>query len=343
MDTAPRWWLIMSLRKSLSNSSPRAASSAFSCSGVSMPGMSMCIVSPFMSIIGALPSAGITGTGFWRSRSQRSIVAISSCCALMMRAARRCTSGLAPCVGAMRAMVMACVWWPIMLYMNSTSASTYGLRRLSARAFAMYAASLLAAPDAGCGAVRLAAGTAGPLHPASAAARKAAASVRWLLDMRFILMGEVLLGDHHVHAHVPVHELGDVRVGRHGRRLIGLCLRDVLRLLEELHHLADRGLRRHHEGGIRPHGDPVGRRLPARPVQLQVLAHDHLDAPLEVCLDRRLVHFAIALGSVAVAQLEQRALDEHRDVERRAGHELLVIEVSRVAAGRVAADRKSVV
>src|SRR5690348_12644686 len=127
----------------------------------------------------------------------------------------------------MRDMAMACAWWPIMLYMNSTSASTYGLRRLSARALATYALSLPAALvagvaavvlpltlavtlGAGCGAVWLADGAAGPLQPASAAARIDAARVQWLLVIRSILMSEVLLRDHHVHPEVAVHELGDV-------------------------------------------------------------------------------------------------------------------------------------
>src|SRR6476469_3218133 len=169
-----------------------------------MPGMSMRIGWPFMSIIPAPPSVGTSGIGFCRSRSQRSIVAISSCCALMIRLASRCTSGLAPCVGAMRDIAMAWAWWPIMLYMNSTSASTYGFRRLSALALATYADSvaggvpavlvvaaelaLAALADealtagvgctAGCGAVRPVAGVDGPLHELRAVTNVAAATVR---------------------------------------------------------------------------------------------------------------------------------------------------------------------
>ena len=52
------------------------------------------------------------------------------------------------------------------------------------------------------------------------------------------------------------------------------------RLLKELHHLADRRLRRHHERRVRPHRDPVRRRFGARPVELHVLAHDDLNAAL---------------------------------------------------------------
>ena len=78
----------------------------------------------------------------------------------------------------------------------------------------MYAASLPAS-ETGCGAVPLAAGAAGPLQAASVAASVAATSVREWLVIRFILTTEVLLRDHHVDAHVAVHELRDVRVRGH--------------------------------------------------------------------------------------------------------------------------------
>src|SRR6187455_1168160 len=44
------------------------------------------------------------------------------------------------------------------------------------------------------------------------------------------------------------------------------------------------------------------------------------------------------LRCVAVADFEERTLDEHRDVERAAGDELAVVEIAGVAARRVAAD-----
>ena len=52
--------------------------------------------------------------------------------------------------------------------------------------------------------------------------------------------------------------------------------------------------------------------------------------------------FAVALCGVSVANLEQRAWREHRDEERGAGDEFLVIEIAGVPAGRVAAHAAKV-
>src|SRR6185503_17392696 len=93
-----------------------------------------------------------SGTGCCRSPSQRCIVAISSCWALMMRSARMRTELLAPCDGAQRDITIAWAWCPIIADMKWTSAAVYGYRRLSARARAI-AAGLLADTVAGIGAV----------------------------------------------------------------------------------------------------------------------------------------------------------------------------------------------
>src|SRR6478609_6633507 len=78
---------------------------------------------------------------------------ISSCWALMIRAARMRTDGPAPCEGAQPAITMAWAWWAIMPVMKATSAAVYGMRALSARAAAMASASLCwLAADAGAGA-----------------------------------------------------------------------------------------------------------------------------------------------------------------------------------------------
>ena len=51
-------------------------------------------------------------------------------------------------------------------------------------------------------------------------------------------------------------------------------------------------------------------------------------------LHRRDVDFAVALAGVAVADVEQRALRPDRDVERRSGDQLLVVEIPGVNARR---------
>ena len=70
-----------------------------------------------------VPSMWTSGTGWPRSRSHVCMVAISSRWALSMRAARRWTAGLAPCVGAMAAMTRAWAWCPIIPVIKCVSAS----------------------------------------------------------------------------------------------------------------------------------------------------------------------------------------------------------------------------
>ena len=54
--------------------------------------------------------------------------------------------------------------------------------------------------------------------------------------------------------------------------------------------------------------------------------------------DRGLIDLAVALRRVAVADLEQRARHVHRNEQRRAGDQLLVVEIAGVRARRIAAD-----
>src|SRR5689334_9912982 len=62
-------------------------------------------------------------------------------------------------------------------------------------------------------------------------------------------------------------------------------------------------------------GDPGDRRA-----QLQVLAEVDRDLrAFERALDRRARYLAVALRRVAVADREQRTVDRHREIERRAG------------------------
>src|SRR5262249_60677642 len=69
-----------------------------------------------------------------------------------------------------------------------------------------------------------------------------------------------------------------------------------------------------------------------------VFADGQLDAPAQRRLDGGLIDFPVALRSVTVADLEERTWREHGDEQRRARHELLVVQVARVASRRIAAD-----
>ena len=71
-----------------------------------MPGMSITCSAPPIVIF--MPSGFGSGTGCRRALSQLDIRTISSVWALMMRSVSRTTAGLAPWVGAQRAILMAC-------------------------------------------------------------------------------------------------------------------------------------------------------------------------------------------------------------------------------------------
>jgi hypothetical protein len=117
-----------------------------------------------------------SGTGRPRSPSHARMVAISSCCALMIREASVRTDGLAPWVGAQAAITRACAWWPIMSDMKRTSASVYGRRTLSARTRA--ADRVAASPATGWGDGSGAAPAAWPQAVMAAVAASRAAGVQ---------------------------------------------------------------------------------------------------------------------------------------------------------------------
>src|SRR5580704_18353657 len=87
--------------------------------------------------------------------------------------------------------------------------------------------------------------------------------------------------------------------------------------------------------GSMPIRDVMGVGLGARIFECEIVTHDELEHPAQRRLDRGDADFTIALGSVAVAAGKQSALGEHRQVERSAGRQLLVVEI---AAGRLRDD-----
>ena len=94
------------------------------------------------------------------------------------------------------------------------------------------------------------------------------------------------------------------------------CTSTSLRGRDEVDHLLNRRFGRDREIRIGGHGDIVSRRFRARPRKLLILAHRKLDASAKRRFERGLIHFAVSLRGVAVAHLEERSFDGHRDVER---------------------------
>jgi hypothetical protein len=88
------------------------------------------------------------------------------------------------------------------------------------------------------------------------------------------------------------------------------------------------------EVGVKPHYDPMGGGLGARPRDLHVLAHDELELAAQAGLDSGKVDLALALSGVGVADREQRARRVDRQVERRAGADVLVVDIAGLDARR---------
>ena len=67
----------------------------------------------------------------------------------------------------------------------------------------------------------------------------------------------------------------------------------------------------------------------ARGVEGEVVAHDVTQIhPIDRALDGGPPGFTVALGSVAIADRNQRARDRDRKVERAPGNKLLAVEVA---------------
>ena len=160
-------------------------------------------------------------------------------------------------------------------------------------------------------------------------------SMQWSSNWR---LREDALRNQPVHAHRAVHQLGDVEIHRDAGEHVGVLARHPLFRHQEIDRLAHRILGGRHQVAVDPHDDPVRRRLGARPLEVHVLADDHLDGAAQRCLHRGDVDLAIALAGMSVADLEQRARHPHRNEERRAGDEVLVVEVAGVNPRRRAVD-----
>ena len=120
--------------------------------------------------------------------------------------------------------------------------------------------------------------------------------------------------------------------GKVSRLPEGLCCR------QEIHHLLDGYGRCRHQIFVRRHADIVGRRLCARPHELHVFPDRQLDMAAKRRLEAGLVDFSVALRTVPIADLKQRARHEYRDVQGASRYEVSIVQVASVAAGRIAAN-----
>src|ERR1700674_3037779 len=134
---------------------------------------------------------------------------------------------------------------------------------------------------------------------------------------------------------VDVDHLGDAAIPGSHHQLFGLLLADLALLHQEARRLALENVERLVEIAVDADRDPRVPGLDARPLELHVLEHFDRDAHLLVGgLERGQVDLAVALGGMGIAGPQQRALDEHRHVERRAFGEVADVQIAAVASGR---------
>ena len=141
-----------------------------------------------------------------------------------------------------------------------------------------------------------------------------------------------------MHSDVAVDELRDCHVGGDARQLIRRLFVEPFGRGQEVNHLLNRDFRRLRQVSVGPHADVVGRRLGARPGERHPLSYDELQPAAERRLYGGLIHFAVALCGVPIANFEEGSCRMHRDEERGARDELLVVEVAGVYGRRIAAD-----
>ena len=157
-----------------------------------------------------------------------------------------------------------------------------------------------------------------------------------LLGQRLDLapLGRVLRAEA-MQALIHVDHLGHPAIPGGHHHLLGLVLAELAPLHQQARRLVLEDVERLVEIAVDPDSDERVLRLDARPLELHVLQHVDGDPHLLVGgFERGEVDLAVALRGVRIAGPQQRALDKHGDVERRAFGEIANVEVAGVAARR---------
>ena len=131
-----------------------------------------------------------------------------------------------------------------------------------------------------------------------------------------------------------VDRLGDAVVDGDARERVGASVREVVRLNQKVDRGGDRLAKGAVEIEIDPHQDVVRRILGPGSVDRPVLVQDETEVAGERLLDGGAAHLAVTLHGVRIADVEAGAGVEDRQVERRAGGQVLDVEVAAERAGR---------
>src|SRR5215469_2326735 len=142
-------------------------------------------------------------------------------------------------------------------------------------------------------------------------------------------------GQQRVHAPRHVHNLRHPQVHAGGRHRQRLRPRGPVQRRQPRHHGVERGPHGLVQVGAEPERDPPGGRLRVHRCQRPAGGQVHDGPGRHRALDRRAADLAVALRPVPVAQVEQRARHGDRQVQRRARHEFLAVDVpARLGARR---------
>src|SRR5882724_1386661 len=131
-----------------------------------------------------------------------------------------------------------------------------------------------------------------------------------------------------MHADISIHQFGNIHVCGYAAKHIGVHLRHLFFVHQIGDHFPDGDMRGGVEVPVASHRDDVRGGLGSWPVQGFTFVDDELQLPDEGGLDGGDVDFPVALGSMAVADLEQRSFYENWVIDSSAGDEFLVIQVA---------------
>src|SRR5579864_4105088 len=138
---------------------------------------------------------------------------------------------------------------------------------------------------------------------------------------------ESLVAEDGVHALRDVHDLRDAEIDADTRERKRLVPRDAELALHQIEHRRQCVLGREIEVLVEPEREPRAVGARDRRAQLEVTQLEAQHRTFERALDRGARDLAVALRAVAVAGHDERAVDRDRQVERRAGDELLAVDV----------------
>src|ERR1700761_5276937 len=121
------------------------------------------------------------------------------------------------------------------------------------------------------------------------------------------------LGQHNMDAHIAIYQLRNVYVGGYAAQHIGIGLGHLFFLHQVADHLPNGDMGSDIQIPVTAHGDDMRGGLGPREMEAFAFMDDKLQFCNKGGLDSRNIDFSIALGGMAIPDLEQGALYKYRD------------------------------